>query len=97
MIVKWKTESSHWNIKIERIECTRETDKCIWYVARGWDNKPHERNDNKSSQFVMYHDTWEDAKDYLIAETAEQVASARRALESANARHGNAKGLRYPV
>lgn len=89
-IVKWRTGLGH---EIERVECTRESDKCVWFYDDFWKD---ERKEHKSSSYVQYHDTWEAACEFLMLKAERRVMSARRQLELANSFLGNVKGLRKP-
>lgn len=89
-LVKWRTGRGS---KIERIECTKETEKCVWLVR--WEGQKPSRCD-KDSSFYQYHDTWDGARDYLMEKAERGVASARRTLEVANGFLGNVNGLRKP-
>lgn len=88
-IIKWRTG---WRNEIERIECTKETDKCVW-VTR-WGDKPSRCD--KNSKHEQYHDTWDAAHSYLEDRATNKVLSARRSLELANSFLGNVKGMRKP-
>ena len=62
MIIKWETG---WTIKgelIRRVECTRETEKCVWVQER----IGKERRRDKVSTYERLHDSWEEAKAYLV-------------------------------
>lgn len=44
-----------------------------------------------------YFATWEEAHGWLVERAASEVRRCRRALESANGRLGNIKGMKPPV
>jgi hypothetical protein len=60
-LTKWKT--SKWSIEIERIEIERETDASVFLKTRRGDS----RREAKRSTYIVYHDSWSDAREYLIA------------------------------
>lgn len=88
-MIKYKT--SNYGVEIERVEVIRETAQCVFVVASG-----RERRESKSSEWSKYHDTWQQAKDFLVERETVRVEAARRILELAKGKLGNAKGLREP-
>lgn len=90
---KFKT-SGNYVAKIEVVECERETDLCVW-VKQGFKNEA--RRSNKRSSYENYFDSFQEAKDFLIAQGDSQVRHARRRLEEAQSYLGNAKGLKEPA
>jgi len=65
MIVKWLTDTRGAAI-IDRIECTRETDRAVWYtVCDDFEAPEKEVKSPKVSRYVMFHDTWQEAHAYL--------------------------------
>ena len=46
--------------------------------------------------WASFYPTWKDAHDGLIADLEKNVAQARRSLEYANSKLGNAKGMKPP-
>ena len=97
-IIKYKTGCGA--DKIEQVEVLRETNVSVFLPvnarslagAKGVD----ERRDAKRSTYAQYHDTWEDAKAYLMAKAEGEVVAARRRLEQANSKLGNIKGMKPP-
>ena len=101
-IIKWKTDIGPYtpDAKIKRVECTRETDGCVWVLedTRGWfdkDKPPRfvERRRNKGED---YHDTWQAAHECLLKDAERRVEAARMALSRAQGHHGNVKGMKEP-
>jgi hypothetical protein len=70
--IKWMT-TPYTEGKIERIECTKETEKCIWFDRYKTGNPSR---CDKNSRYEKFHDSWEAARDY-------QLQSAQRASEIA--------------
>ena len=99
MIEKWKAERGYPHI--ERVECTRETKVSVWFMVRKFRlDTPDEIVEVKAAKetdMVKYHDSWADAKAWLMMLADYEVKQARRSLELANAHYGNVKGLRSNV
>lgn len=70
---------------IEPVEIERETDKCVY--IRGCRHA-------KLTDYYAFHDTWDEAKAYLMSKAEDSVFNARRNLERANSHLGNIKGLK---
>jgi len=94
MIVMWKT-SSYWDTRIERVECERVTDKSVW-VVHEWSNTKETRRHPREGGDT-YHETWEAARQHLLTRAEQSLATARRALQLAQATHGNVKGMKPPA
>ena len=61
---------------IKKIECTRETEKCVWVkVPSG------ERRDKKLSRYGVYFDTWSEVHSYLIGRVKSNIEYAERDLQ----------------
>ena len=88
-ITKYKTQPS--STVIEAVEVLRETEQCV-YVPRG----KHERREFKATRWDRYHDSWEDAHQYLMSKAERKIDDARRDLQLAQSFLGNVKGLRKP-
>lgn len=98
-ITKWKTET--YSDKIQRVECTRETDSSVWVLEYPWtipgekQKPPVERRRSKSSGDA-YHDSWQAAHEHLMKRAERAVLSARSALQRAHDTLGNIKGMKPP-
>jgi len=90
--VKWRTG---WRHEIERVECTKETAKCVWRLEEYFGTKRESRSDKMGAGW-QYHDSWDDAHAYLTKQAEAKLIGARRTLETAQAFAGNVKGLRKP-
>jgi hypothetical protein len=90
-IVKWKTRSMN-TAAIERVEVLRETGRSVYYTD--WSKK--ERRANKAGSFEQYHDSWDDAHQFLLGRAESAMVYARRSLERAQGVLGNVKGLKKP-
>lgn len=74
-----------YRVEIKNVEVEKETASSIWINGR--------RN-AKRSDYHNYFDTFQEAKDFCIAESQKRVDGARHQLNSANDVLGNAKGLK---
>lgn len=91
-LVKWRTG---WRHEIERMECTRETAKCVWRLDDFMGTKRESRREKMGTRW-QYHDSWDAAHAYLTQQAEQKLVSARRQLELAQAVAGNVKGMRRP-
>ena len=67
-MIKYKT--GHWKDLIQKIEVIKETDKCVYVF------NPHrgkEGRENKVTSYYVIHDTFEQAKQYLIDKAKEKI------------------------
>ncbi|HEX8610184.1 MAG TPA: hypothetical protein VF800_02765 [Telluria sp.] len=78
---------------IEKVECTRETDKCVYLAGRG---KKVERREAKRAEFAQYHDSWSDAREYLRANAEEKRDDAATALKQAEAKLAALIAMKQP-
>jgi len=75
MIRKYRTG---WNDPIETVDCTREKSSGVWpsdYMSK--------RSALKRSEYRQYHDTWAEAKLYLVTNAENDRARAQRVLAEA--------------
>ena len=87
-MIKYRTQFG----EIEEVEVMRETDKQVFHASpRGQD-----RRENKVSDWRNWHDTWEAAHAFLIAEAQRDIEELRIRLEGANGRLGQIKGMNPP-
>ena len=98
VIVMWRARSGD---RIERVECSKVTAKCVFLVAEpGWRGKTDRfkepRKEVMSSSYRSYHKTWAEAHQALLARVEAEVASARRQLERLNGDYGRIKGMKPP-
>lgn len=76
-MIKWKT--SRYGTEIKPVEIVRETDKCVFIQRR----MGGEYRESKDSRYIIYHDTWEDAKSRLTSYADGEVEAAKRSLDYA--------------
>lgn len=75
MTTKYKTKIYPFDDNfILPVEITKETDKCIW---RG------SSRCLKHSDYEQYHDTWIEAKVYLLSKAKAGIENAKRSLSAA--------------
>ena len=84
-MIKYYTRCRYIDPTITSIEIDKETDKSVWINGR---------REAKRSEYRVYHDTWDDAKTFLLNRAESQVNSARYALNQAKGLLGNVKGLK---
>jgi hypothetical protein len=72
-MTKYKTTSCRWDVKAEitPVEVERESDAFIWIGGR---------RRNKVNDYVVYHDSWDEAYAFLLRKATEKVERAREAL-----------------
>ena len=85
-MIKYRTRFD----KIEALEVERETDKQVVLPASGGFRG---RRENKVSDWSNWHDTWEDAHAFLVANAEREVESIRINLERAKGKLGQIKGM----
>lgn len=82
MITKYRTDT--WKPEIVTIEAERETHSSLW--IRG-------RRRNKSSSYDKFHDSWEEAKAYLLNKAELTVKNCESELDSAKDKISKIKKL----
>lgn len=88
--------------RIEQVECVRESESSVWIAKIGRELRPGalpktlEIRRAKNTDYESYHDTWVDAHALIVRRAESDVASARSALEYANGKLGNIKGMKPP-
>lgn len=93
-IIKWQT--NRYDSKIERMECTRETARTVWYMASGGIRGQIERKQSKDGDWHQLHDSWDAAHVFLMGRAQRSLESARIQLASAQGEFGNVKGMKKP-
>jgi hypothetical protein len=88
-MIKYRTKFG----KIEAVEIERETDKQIVHFANKYG---HSRRENKVSDWLNWHDTWDDAHKFLIEKAERSVECCRLALMSANEKLVQINGMEEP-
>jgi len=80
--------------RIDKVEITRETDASVWVQSFG--TAGTERRRSKLAEDYGYFDSWGEARAWLIKMLTRDVESARRSLEYAKGKLGNAVGMKPP-
>ena len=90
VMIKYKTRSTKCGVQAEivEVEISRETDRSVWL--------PGGRIERKMCDYHLYHDTWQDANDYLLRIADEQVDIAQNKLERARRRRAEVLAMREP-
>jgi hypothetical protein len=83
-MIKYKAEFS-WEPRIKKVEVERETAHSVFFKGT---------NERKQTQYHAYFDSFQEAKDYVCGIFEDKVERARRSLEVAKSKYGNAKGLK---
>jgi hypothetical protein len=86
MSIKYRTRGLSFP-GIDAIEVERETEHCVWINGR---------KSNKVGSWENYHDTWEQAHAFLLAEAQAALDIARNRLQQAQDTYGNVKGMNPP-
>jgi len=75
-MIKYKTGSVRYRVepKIEKIEVERETKSTVWIKGRA---------ERKHGEYHDYHDTWKEARDFLVDNAYEHIDDKTNALEFA--------------
>ena len=85
-----------WRGLIEEREITRETDKMVFFMESRGTRGQVESRSMKDSGREKWHETWEAAHAYLMERAEQNVLAARRALQQAQDKLGNVKGMKKP-
>lgn len=93
---RYKIERKWIRAKIEEVEVSRETEKCVFIAGKDVRGRPADHRENKVSEYYEFHETWEAAHTRLMEIANANVLSARRRLEEANSTLGNIKGMKCP-
>jgi hypothetical protein len=92
-MIKYRTRDDN----IEAHEVLRETAKMMVLApgtsANQW---RQERKVAKRSEWENWHDTWDEAKTFLIEDAQNEVDASRSRLERSKSRLGNIKGMVPP-
>lgn len=92
-MIKYRTKFG----KIETHDVLRETDKMVVLAPNSSANSlAREAKEAKRSEWLNWHDTWDDAHAFLMREAEKDVESLRMQLERAKGHLGNIKGMRAP-
>lgn len=98
-ITMWRINSSN---QIQRVECSKVTEKSVFLVAEpGWRGEMYRfskpQRESIISGYRSYHKTWADAHAALLTKAAHSVRNARLQLERAQGDYGRIKGMKPPA
>ena len=67
------------------VEIVRETSACVFLKLKKSSYNPNggERRELKMSEYYQYHDTWEDARQWMLDRAIENVDRYKQSLEAA--------------
>lgn len=83
---------------IAEVEVLRETATSVFLRDEGFlANASGERREAKRSTYTNYHDSWLEAKQFLLNKAENELITARRALQRAQDVLGNIKGMKEPT
>jgi len=95
----WRVNSSR---KIQQVECSKVTEKCVFLVAEPTSDGrmyrfSNPQRENMHSSYRSYHRTWADAYAALLKSAEDDLNSARLRLARAQGEHGRIKGMKPPA
>lgn len=89
--MKYKYKRGGYREAIERVEITRETEKCVWEkVPAG------ERRHKKHSRSEIYYDTWEEAHADLLGHVNSKLEYAKRSVQATQETLDEVKAMKNP-
>lgn len=89
-MIKYRTS---YGAKVEAVKILRETPKTVVFsgIITG-----DEIREAKRSNYINWHDSWEDAHSFLMEEAQWKIDGLRLQLERAKGELGNIKGMKKP-
>ena len=79
---KYRTRGTR-NGEIAVVEIIKETKKSVWVEGFSFNDSPGEpERRNKVTDFEVYHDSWGDARKYLVSKVRQEIESTERNLAS---------------
>lgn len=82
---------------IEEVEVVKETAKQIVVATKSYDGKIYEHRTAKGTWYRKYHDTWDEAYEYLVTKTEESIAKAKDNVARLEKTLEEIKGLKSEV
>lgn len=86
-MIKYRTR---FESEIEALEVIKETEKQIVFVG----NLGAQNRESKRSDWQNWHDTFEDARQFLLEKSESEAVSLRKRLEEVKKRIETIKGLK---
>ena len=81
-MIKFRAEKYFSSDAIEQFEVIKETPNQITYL-RGEESNLRERRENKCGAYHQWHDTWEEAHQFLIEDAIKRINHIRDNLGNA--------------
>lgn len=72
---------TRWDDQIESFEVVKETEKQIVFIKTGWNNKTIEERELKESSYHKWHNSFDEAKQYLINKQSNRIKSLEKQIE----------------
>ena len=72
--------STHLPAEIQKFEVTEVTDKTVTYKEIWW-RKEVESRQLKETSRTKWHETWEEARDYLLKRAESKIYAAKKEIE----------------
>lgn len=66
MIIKYR--ANYPRAEITRVECTKETELSVWILQNGFESRALKHAPN-----ISYFNTWEDARNWMLAKADREV------------------------
>lgn len=83
---------------IRKFEVVKRTDKTVTYIEPSQGSwSARETRANLQSSYSKFHDTWEDARAYLVKRTEREIESCRERQHKANSLLGQLKKMKPPA
>ena len=89
--MKYKYKRGGYREAIERVEITRESEKCVWEKVRSGEHRHMKR-----SRSEIYYDTWEDAHADLLKHTISVFEHAKQRVIIAQETLDEVKAIKNP-
>ena len=75
-MVKYKSRMG----AITKHEILRETPKQVVLERKSWDGKTYQIRESKRTDFHQWHDSWEDAHEFLVRQKRQKIAYIKEQL-----------------
>jgi hypothetical protein len=95
-IIKYRT--GKYGIELERVECEKETAKCVWIRRINlWNDSTRLDKESKCSKYSIYHDSWASAHAYLVDRETTRLQCARESVTEAEKSLATVKAMKAPA
>jgi hypothetical protein len=79
---------------IIKIEASRETNKCVFIIGKGWHGEVTEEKRLKDNSWRPIFDTWEEAHAHIISKAVKHIESLKLQLKYAHENYDKAIKIR---